>query len=87
MQIHTSTLVQGELMESPPPWSFLFVAVFRNAFDLVYKMKVYFMGGGAAGGLWRHQQWSPSWILPRIRNQVKTARNGDFFVLEMKNNT
>ena len=24
------------------------------------------MGGGAAGGLRRHQQWSPSWILPRI---------------------
>ena len=40
------------------------------------------MGDGAAGGLWRHQQWSPSvppsWILPRIRNQVKTARNGNF---------
>ena len=31
------------------------------------------MGSGAAGGLWYHQQWSPSWILPRIRNQVKTA--------------
>ena len=29
------------------------------------------MGGGAAGGLRRHQQWSPSWILPGIRNQVK----------------
>ena len=40
------------------------------------------MGGAAAGGLWRHQQWlpswPPSWILPRIRNQVKTARNGNF---------
>ena len=37
------------------------------------------MSGGAAGGLWRHRQWSPSWppswILPRIRNLVKTARN------------
>ena len=48
------------------------------------------MGGGAAGGLWRHQQWSlswpPSWILPRIRNQVKAARNS-IFVLYMKNNT
>ena len=42
------------------------------------------------GGLWRHQQWSPSWvpswILPRIGNQDKTARNGNFFVLEMKYN-
>ena len=44
--------------------------------------EVYFMGGGAAGGLWRHQEWSPSWppswILPRIRNQVKIAVNGSF---------
>ena len=49
------------------------------------------MDGGAAGGLRRHQQWSPSWspswILPRIENPVKTARNGKFFVLYMKNNT
>ena len=49
------------------------------------------MGGGAAEGLLRHQQWSPSWpppwTFPRIRNQVKTARNGNFFVLYMKNNT
>ena len=37
------------------------------------------------GGLWSHQQWSaswpPSWILPMIRNQVKTARNCNFFPL------
>ena len=39
------------------------------------------MGGEAAGGLLRHQQWSPSWILPRIENQVKTARNGNFLCL------
>ena len=49
------------------------------------------MGGGAAVGLWRHQQWSsswpPSWMLPRIRNQVRTVRNSDCFVLDMKNNT
>ena len=30
---------------------------------------------------------SASWILPRIRNQVKTARNVGFFVLYMKNKT
>ena len=50
--------------------------------------EVYFMGGGAAGGLWRNQQWTPSWppcwILPRIRNQVKCAINGDFFGLTWK---
>ena len=45
--------------------------------------EVCFMGVGAAGGLWHHQQWSPSWILPRIRNQVKIAINGNFFVLDM----
>ena len=41
-----------------------------------------------AGGPWRHQQWSPSWplswILPRIRNQVKTARNGNFLCFKWK---
>ena len=57
---------------------------FETMFSLVeslwpsYQDEVYFMGGNAAGGLWRHQQWSPSWILPRIGNQVKTARNGNF---------
>ena len=42
--------------------------------------EVCFMGGG----LCRHQQWLPSWILPRIRNQVKTARNGNFLCLTYK---
>ena len=42
--------------------------------------EVYFMGGGAAGGPWRHQQWSPSWILPRIRNQVNIASYLFYFI-------
>ena len=46
--------------------------------------KLYFMSGGAAGGLWRHHQWSPSWISPRFRNQGKTTRKGDFFCLTWK---
>ena len=45
------------------------------------------MVDGAARGRWRHQQWSLSWILPRITNQVKIARNSNFFVLYVKNNT
>ena len=76
--------------------NFLYVAVFRKrfylwwkAFDLLNKTEAYYMGCGAAGDLWRHQQrspsWPPSWILPRIRNQVKTARNSIFFVLYMIN--
>ena len=36
--------------------------------------EVYFMGGGAAGGLWRHQKRSLPYILPRVRNQVKKMR-------------
>ena len=35
------------------------------------------MGWGAAGGLRRHQQWSPS--LNRIRKKGKTARNDTFW--------
>ena len=50
--------------------------------------ELYLMGGGAARGLWRHQQWSsswpPPWILPRIRNQVKTARNNNCLCLTCK---
>ena len=42
--------------------------------------EVYFMGGGAAGGPWRHQQWSSSWILPRIRNQVNIASYLFYFI-------
>ena len=41
------------------------------------------MSGGAAKRLWRHQTWSPSWILPIVRNQVKTKRIGTFLVLGM----
>ena len=36
------------------------------------------MGGGAAGRPVTSPKWSPSWILPKIGNQVKTTRNGDF---------
>ena len=42
----------------PPPLEFLICCSISkrfylqwNAFDFLYKMKVYFMGGGAAGGL------------------------------------
>ena len=93
-QIHTPTVVQGGVNEPPPPRVFDMLQYFKTIVPSVESFwsslqdKVYFMGGGAAGGPWRHQQWSssrpPSWISPRIRNQVKTARNG---VFDMKNNT
>ena len=57
-----------------------------KAFDLLNKMWYIYMDGGAAGVLWRYQQWSPSWlpslILLRIRNQLKTARNDIFLCLQ-----
>ena len=92
-QIHTTIVAQGVGvgvgMDGIPLLSFWYVAVFWNNFTfsgkpLIFltRLQVYFMGGGAAGGLWRHQQWSPSWlpswILPRIRNQVKTAGKSNF---------
>ena len=42
------------------------------------------MAGGAAGGLWRHQTWPPSWILSRIKNKVKTVRINNFLRLTCK---
>ena len=79
----------GGGMDGIPLPSFWYVAVFGNNFTFngkpsifLTRLQVYFVGGGAAGGLWRHQQWSPSWlpswILPRIRNQVKIAGNSNF---------
>ena len=46
------------------------------------------MGGGTDGGLCHHQQWlsswPPSWVLPRIRNQVKTVRNSNVLCFTWK---
>ena len=90
MQIHTPTMVRRGGGRIDPPRVFDMLQYFEKILPSAKSLwssrqdEVYFMGGNA---LWRHQQWSPSWILPRIRNQVKTGRNGDFFVLEMKNNT
>ena len=57
-----------------PLLSFLYVAVFETILPSVESLssslqdEVNVMGGGAAGGLRRHQTWSPSWILVKIRN-------------------
>ena len=58
-----------------------------KAFDLLNKIRYMALGWWRCWGRRRHKQCSPSWILPRIRNQVKTTRNDNFFVLYMKNNT
>ena len=88
-QIHTTTVAQeGGDGWNPSPVFLICCSIWNNftfsGKPLIFltRLQVYFMGGGAAGGLWRHQQWSPSWlpswILPRIRNQVKTAGNSNF---------
>ena len=62
-------------LDGIPPRVFDMLQYFETILPLVESLwsslrdEVYFIGGGAAGGLWRHQQWSPSWILPRIGNQ------------------
>ena len=80
------------VVDGTPLRSFWFVAVFWNGFTFSGKPWIFltrsFMGSCAAGGLWRHQQgspsWPPSWILPRIRNQAKTARNSNFLCFTWK---
>ena len=83
-QIHTPTVVQGVGRGWMEPLSRVFdmLCYFTfswKAFDLLNKMK-YILGVVAQ----LHQQWSPSWILPRSRNQVKTLRNGHFWCLHKK---
>ena len=87
----------GGLISGTPPLSFWYVKVhqyFEKALLSSKRLwssqqdKLYFMGSVAASDLWRHQTWSPpwppSWILPRIRNQVKTERTGNFLCLTCK---
>ena len=87
MQIHTPTVVQGGGgVDEIPLTVFDIWQYFETILPSVESLssflqnEVYFIGGGAAGTC--DQQWSPSWplswILPRIRNQGKTARDGDF---------
>ena len=90
------TYEQIHVVDGTPPRSFRYVGVFWNDFTFSGKPLILLTWWGIFygwwhWGLWRNQQWlpswSPCWILPRIGNQVKTVRNGNFFVLYMKNNT
>ena len=74
MQSHTPSVVQGEWQgegggDETPPWVFDMLQYFETILPSVESVwsslqdEVYFMGGGAAGGLWCHQTWLPSWIL------------------------
>ena len=75
-----------------PPLGFWYVAISRNDFAFSGKSSIFSTRWGifygwwpAAGGLWCYQtgapSWTPSWILSRIRNQVKTGRINDFWGL------
>ena len=82
-QSHTPTMVQGGV-DGIPPCVFDMSQYFETILPSVESLwsspqdEGSLMGGGADGGLWRHQKWSPSWILLRIRNQVKTVRLDGF---------
>ena len=57
-QSHTPTEVQGAVDGPPPPWVFEMLQYFETILLSVESLwsslqdEVYFMGGGAAGGLW-----------------------------------
>ena len=82
-QSHTPTMVQGGV-DGIPPCVFDMLQYFETILPSVESLwsspqdEGSLMGGGADGGLWRHQKWSPSWILLRIRNRVKTVRLDGF---------
>ena len=89
-QIHTPTMVRGGggggWMETLPivfdmlHYFETILPLVDLAFDILHKIKyiLHVMALQEACD----QQWSPSWpaswILPRIRNQVKTTRNRNF---------
>ena len=74
MQIHTPTVVQGGSLIDPDPEFLISCSHSKRfclqwkAFDVLIKMMMmrYILGGGAAGGLCRHQQggWQRPLILP-----------------------
>ena len=73
----------------PPPRGFDMLGYFGRVLPSVESLwslqdEVYLMSGGAAGDLWRHQTWSPSWILSRIGNQAETVRMNIFLLLTCK---
>ena len=89
MQIYTPIVVQGGRGWWNPHWSFWYVVVCRNYFALSGKPLILSTRWGIFYGCWRY--WRPVtspamvaiWILPRIRNQVKIIRNGNFCVFDI----
>ena len=89
--IHTRSVVQGGGGAwNPPPRNFWYVAVFWNDFTFSWKPLILLTRWGIFYGWWRcwRPVTSPTMVailvLPRIRNQVTTARNGNFLFLTWK---
>ena len=88
-QINIPPSYKGRRWMEPLPRVFDMLQYFETILPLVESLwsseqdEVCFMGGSAAGGLWRHQQRTPSWS-PRIGNQVKTSRNGNVLCFTWK---
>ena len=86
---HTPNAVQEEV-DGNPPWVCDMLQYFETILPSVERLwsslqdKEYYMDGGAAGGLWQHQTLSPSWILSRIKNKVKTVGINNFLRLTCK---
>ena len=83
--IHPPWYKLGGGVDWTPPKSFWCVAVFRNNFAFSGKPLIFWTRWGIFYGLWGC--WRPvTWILSRIRNQVKIAINGNFFAWHVKKN-
>ena len=90
---HTPTMVLVGLME-PLPRVFDVLRYLETILPSAESLRssqqdeIYFIVGGAAGGLWRHQTWllsyPPSWISSRIKNYVKTSSVVNFLCLTYK---
>ena len=88
-QIHTPTVAIGSGGGRERIWwnpfGFDMLQYFETVLPSVESLwsplqdEVYFMSGCAGGGLRRNQTWLPSWILSKVRNQVKTVWINNFF--------
>ena len=72
---HNLTVVQGGwgAVDRTLPLGFCCVAILWKDFTYSRNLwclqdEVYIMRCSAAGGLWRHPRWSPSWIFSKIKN-------------------
>ena len=91
-QIHTPPWYMGGggRLNGTPPQSFDMLHDFETILPSLENLwsswqdEVYFMGGDAAEDLWRHQQWSPSWIYQELEIRLKPGEMVIFCALYEK---